>query len=269
MGGRRRRNQESDSSVPLPIVFFVDLNEDNWEASQAAWRCSALRIPAIEMVDLRRSNGEVCNEERYDVDPLGHLVRWLGDVPPKAVTARMQVSQILVTAREAEAQKEKTRRMGHVTSVVVALIAAVGTYLAAREPAVATAKAASASTVAALPQPSSPPTQTAQKLEANVAYSTSARAYQASYVAPGKPWIEQVALGYKPGAFTLSLLQDLVEPECKCATTTHSSPSPAYVCSAEPHGPRELLVQTTFNQQPSNEPFRIRCQSKVAEGSPR
>jgi hypothetical protein len=265
MGGRRRRNPEPDSNVPPPIVFFVDLNEDDWESSQAAWRCSALRIPAIEVVELRRSDGEVCNEDRYEVDGSGHFVRWLGDTPPKAVTARMQVSQTLVTAHEAQAQENKTRRMGHIMSIVVASITAAGTYLAARGPAVATAQAAGAPTAAAVPlaAPSASSPTTRRKLEANVSFSTSGRAYQASYVSPTKPWIEQVALGYKPGAFTLSLFEDVAELECTCATTTHSSPSPAYVCATEARGPREILVQTTFNQRPSNEPFRIRCQARL------
>src|SRR6186713_3151448 len=87
-----------------PIVFFVRLDENDRDDNQGAWSCSALRIPAVEVQELR-SQGKPLAASDYTVDAGAHLVRWVGSTPPSSVAVRLQVGQTLVTAQRAAAEK--------------------------------------------------------------------------------------------------------------------------------------------------------------------
>jgi hypothetical protein len=119
-----------------PIIFFVRLDSDDWDDNQGAWRCSALRLPAVEVSELR-SQGNVLPSERYTVDTAANQIRWIGRDVPRMVSVRVTVSQALVTAEAAEDEKRnsatRVATIGALATVFAAGISGGATYYAKRD----------------------------------------------------------------------------------------------------------------------------------------
>jgi len=119
----------------VPITFFVRLDEEDWDDNQGAWRCSALKIPTAEVTELR-SQGALLAEERYKVDGPAHQIQWIGGGNPKTVSVRVLVTQTLVTATSAEAERRdsasRVATIGAMATVFAAAISGASGYYGAQ-----------------------------------------------------------------------------------------------------------------------------------------
>ena len=113
-----------------PIVFFVRLDNFDWAGEEGAWRCSALRIPAAQVTEIRHA-GEAVSPERYRVDGHAALIFWIGNDPLPSVAVRIQVSKTLVIAADASKASVRVAQIGGVTAIMAAAITGYSGYATA------------------------------------------------------------------------------------------------------------------------------------------
>ncbi|MBE9062697.1 ARC6/PARC6 family protein [cf. Phormidesmis sp. LEGE 11477] len=111
------------------ISFKVRLTEDDWETDFKRWRCSALRIPRVEVKRINfGGSGETVLGNHYTLDKIDGFIEWddkrAGALPSsKDLAVLLRITEALSTKRD----KDRWRN----SAVAAAIIGAIATVLAA------------------------------------------------------------------------------------------------------------------------------------------
>ena len=116
--------------VEAPIVFYVRLDANDWEAAVGAWRCSALRIPAAHVGEIRNA-GQLVAPEQYRVDLQTSMIFWIGQGQPVSMAVRIEVSKTLITATDASQLGVRVAQFGALATITGAVITGYAGYATA------------------------------------------------------------------------------------------------------------------------------------------
>ena len=103
--------------------FTVRLEEKDWNPTVGGWHCSALSIPSASIGRVY-SSGVVVDSAKFQVDIPNRMIRWPGNDRPELIAIDIVLEKGLTTSTS-------SAWITALTSIVTALVAAIGTYLAA------------------------------------------------------------------------------------------------------------------------------------------
>lgn len=131
------RSKQHVSAAYNPIVFFVRLDEVDWDEAIGAWRCPALRLPSAEAREMRH-HGSRIDSDKYKIDIGAHLIIWNGGAQerPSSMSIRLEIPARLLTIDQVKKKKEEdtlsiAKRITSISLAVLivsALVAAIAGY---------------------------------------------------------------------------------------------------------------------------------------------
>jgi hypothetical protein len=108
----------------MSISFTTTLNEADWDANLAGWRCPLLKIPGATVESFFTASTRV-DKAWYEVLPDITVIRWVHDSqPPAAVTLAVGLTKELSTQELTVRWKQLATLLPFLTAVATALIAA-------------------------------------------------------------------------------------------------------------------------------------------------
>lgn len=119
----------------VPVSFFVRLGDNDFDSATRSWRCPALDLPGSSVNDVY-VRGSRIDKERYRIIENQSHIRWVDGEPPEYITVEVTVNAVQLTNLKQDkdaAQKSETwwRNFGITVPIIVALIAAAASWLAA------------------------------------------------------------------------------------------------------------------------------------------
>jgi hypothetical protein len=113
------------------IAFTVTVTEEDWDVRLGGWRCPALKIPGAKVESVYVFSDRV-DSSRYEVKYELDIIRWVHPERPPQATLQIKLTEELSTEEITLKWKKLAIILPLVTSIVVALIAGVSSYISGR-----------------------------------------------------------------------------------------------------------------------------------------
>jgi hypothetical protein len=113
------------------IAFTVTVTEEDWDVRLGGWRCPALKIPGAKVESVYAFSDRV-DSSRYEVKYELDIIRWVHPERPPQATLQIKLTEELSTEEITLKWKKLAIILPLVTSILVALIAGVFSYISGR-----------------------------------------------------------------------------------------------------------------------------------------